>query len=217
MSVKHTLSFAVLLPRIFDSGAARSPALFYAGTRRLCPLEKGGGLYVFLGETPAVLRVCCRGYQEETISPTPGETVFLPLYPAPGYFAPEGWTSKACCAPPGTLLFFADNRYEMRLLSYDTAAHTARLRTRPGLCGGTVCFLAEGKQTLALILEKRPPDLYALKPLYGGTAAGAVQRIYTARADKAGCALLVVPSQLDFTDTAVQCAGRGDAESDLAL
>lgn len=179
----HTWCFTVQLLRVFDSGAPEHTAAFWSGTRQLFPQVKPDGVYVFIdGETAKRVRVRCPGYLSAEFEAEPGKIIAVPLYPAYGYCPPAGWRVTFGCAPPGRLCW-GDSRFELRMLGWDVENRGARIRPRPGFLGGMLLFSNHTWAFPALVIGKRPPDLFLLDALPPQPAECAAKRVWAARSE----------------------------------
>ncbi len=182
-----------IVRRGFDAAPAGQEVSFWDGDRKIEPLRKAGGVYLFLEASSQPLEVRCLGYQPVRLIPRREQLSYVWLYPDSQFSCPVGWTLLHWQGPPGQVLFCPDERYTLRLLEADLLSCWVRLWTRPGFVNGCLLFSDGQDAWLSRVLEKRPPDRFYLDRLDRLPDGGRVALGYAARADHTGHAVFVLP------------------------
>ena len=87
----NVFSFGIALRRVYDSEPPEEKAVFFHETGIFSPLEKPGGLYVFINQPIQPVTIRCPGYLELQIEPQFQKISFCGLFPEPDYMPPSGW------------------------------------------------------------------------------------------------------------------------------
>ena len=135
----NVFSFGIALRRVYDSEPPEEKAVFFHETGIFSPLEKPGGLYVFINQPIRPVTIRCPGYLELQIEPQFQKVSFCGLCPEPGYMPPSGWKAYSGKGLPGEYCW-KDPGCNLRLLSWDADRKAAQIRARPWIQGGMLRF-----------------------------------------------------------------------------
>lgn len=202
--MKLVFSFALVLHRPFDSAPPESYPEFQMDGCALNPFPKPGGIYIFVNLPPGKVSIRCPGYQNVEVDVQTGQVRHICFYPDSRYDPPPGWRAETIKISSGRTCWVRDQACEIRLLSYEQEKQAAHLYARPGFVGGSLLLSRDNVSEQAFILEKQPPNLYFLSELKGDYTGGAVCRIYPGRGDDSGDCRLIIPQNMDFSDTLVE-------------
>lgn len=191
----NVFSFAIVLRRVYDSEAPEEKTVFSHETGLFSPLEKPGGLYVFINQPIRPVTIRCPGYLEARVQPQFQKTSFCALFPGPGHMPPSGWRAYPGKEAPGEYSW-KDPGCSLRLLAWDAGRKAAKIQARPWIQGGMLRFSNGNETCPALILEKQPPDLFFMGDLPWMPSPGPVERVWMAKTDSSGNYALVLPEGL---------------------